>query len=217
MLVLHAEHGGGNNSTFACRVLTSTWTDTYGALAGAVSSLKGPLHGGANGKVMEMFEDVRQNVRDELDEDEIFEYMRRVLAKESGDRSGKIYGLGHAVYTESDPRAVIVKRYAREMAEHKGCAGDFDLMERIERQGLRALEQSERRVKQQCANVDMYSGLVYKMLGIPEELYTPLFATARMAGWCAHRLEELVTAGRIYRPAYRSVPQRVAYVPIQDR
>jgi citrate synthase len=216
MLILHAEHGGGNNSTFTCRVLSSTNTDTYAALASAVGSLKGPLHGGANVKVMEMFRDIREHIRDPRDSDEVYTYLRKILDKEAGDRSGKIYGLGHAVYTESDPRAVVLKQYVRNMSVSKGLTNDFILMETIEEQGLRALNERQTS-KVMCANVDMYSGLVYQMLGIPEELYTPLFAAARMAGWCAHRIEELVAGGRIIRPAYRAVNHKTPYVPIVER
>ena len=217
MLILHAEHGGGNNSTFACRVLSSTGTDTYGAIAGAVSSLKGPLHGGANAKVMEMFADVRQHVSDPTDEEEIYRYLCKIRDREAGDRSGKIYGLGHAVYTLSDPRAVLLKHYAHDMAKEKGYEEDFLLMEAIEAQGCRALYEKLGSRKSICANVDMYSGLVYRMLGIPEALYTPLFAIARIAGWCAHRMEEVISGNRIIRPAYRTIMTNTAYVPMSER
>lgn len=217
MLIIHAEHGGGNNSAFTCRVLSSTGTDTYGAIAGAVNSLKGPLHGGANAKVMEMYRNIRDNVRDECDEDEIYDYMQKIFDKKANDRTGKIYGLGHAVYTLSDPRTVILKKYARELFERKGRQAEFALMESIERQGLRVLNERLGDRKSVCANVDMYSGLIYQMLGIPEELYTPLFATARIAGWCAHRIEEVCTGGRIIRPAYRSVVHHQDYVPMEER
>lgn len=217
MLVIHAEHGGGNNSAFTCRVLSSTGTDTYGAIAASVNSLKGPLHGGANAKVMEMYHNVRANVHDECNENEIYLYMKKILDKQANDGSGKIYGLGHAVYTVSDPRTVLLKEYARELFERKGRIADFKLMENIERQGLRALSERLGERKQVCANVDMYSGLIYQMLGIPEELYTPLFAIARIAGWCAHRIEEIYTGGRIIRPAYRSVVQKQPYVTMENR
>jgi len=217
MLVLHAEHGGGNNSAFTCRVLSSTGTDTYGAIAGAVNSLKGPLHGGANAKVMEMYRNVRENVHDECNETEIYNYMKKILDKQANDGSGKIYGLGHAVYTISDPRTQILKEYARELFERKGRLADFKLMESIEQQGLRALQEKLGDRKNVCANVDMYSGLIYQMLGIPEELYTPLFAIARIAGWCAHRIEEVYTGGRIIRPAYRSMVHRQEYVSMENR
>ena len=217
MLVIHAEHGGGNNSAFTCRVLSSTGTDTYGAIAGSVNSLKGPLHGGANAKVMEMYRNVRENVHDECNENEIYAYMKRILDKDANDGSGKIYGLGHAVYTVSDPRTEILKEYARELFERKGRIADFKLMESIERNGLRALSERLGDRKTVCANVDMYSGLIYQMLGIPEELYTPLFAIARIAGWCAHRIEEVYTGGRIIRPAYRSVVHKQPYVTMENR
>ena len=217
MLVLHAEHGGGNNSAFTCRVLSSTGTDTYGAIAGAVNSLKGPLHGGANAKVMEMYRNVRENVHDPCNENEIYQYMRKILDRQANDGSGKIYGLGHAVYTISDPRTQILKEYARELFERKGRLADFKLMESIEQQGLRALQEKLGDRKNVCANVDMYSGLIYQMLGIPEELFTPLFAIARIAGWCAHRIEEVYTGGRIIRPAYRSMVHRQDYVTMENR
>ena len=217
MLVLHAEHGGGNNSAFTCRVLSSTGTDTYGAIAGSVNSLKGPLHGGANAKVMEMYRNVRENVHDECNENEIYNYMKKILDKQANDGSGKIYGLGHAVYTISDPRTQILKEYARELFERKGRIADFKLMESIEQQGLRALQEKLGDRKNVCANVDMYSGLIYQMLGIPEELFTPLFAIARIAGWCAHRIEEVYTGGRIIRPAYRVVYDKRGYVPMEER
>ena len=217
MLILHAEHGGGNNSAFTCRVLSSTGTDTYGAIAGSVNSLKGPLHGGANAKVMEMYRNIQENVSDPCNDMEIYAYMQKILDKQANDGSGKIYGLGHAVYTISDPRTEIIKKYARELFERKGRIAEFALMERIETQGLRALRERLGDRKSVCANVDMYSGLIYQMLGIPEELFTPLFAIARIAGWCAHRIEEVMTGGRIIRPAYRSIVQKQAYTPIEER
>lgn len=217
MLMLHAEHGGGNNSAFACRVLSSTGTDTYGAISAAVNSLKGPLHGGANQKVMQMLENVKENVPDWKDDDKLLSYLRKMRDGEVNDQSGKIYGLGHAVYTASDPRAVLLKDYARDMADNKGLLNDFQLMEAIERLGIEALREKLGKRKTVCANVDMYSGLVYKMLGIPEDLCTPLFAIARMAGWCAHRIEEVLTGGRIIRPAYRAVMEHIDYVPMEER
>jgi citrate synthase len=217
MLTMHAEHGGGNNSAFTCRVLSSTGTDTYGAISGAISSLKGPLHGGANKKVMEMFEDVRQNAKNPADDASVADYLRLMRDKKAGDGSGKIYGLGHAVYTINDPRAVLLKKYACDMAQRAGYAEDFALMERIERMGKEVLNERLEGRKTLCANVDMYSGLVYRMLGIPDELFTPLFAIARIAGWCAHRIEELLTGGRIMRPAYRAVSQKSKYTAIEDR
>jgi citrate synthase len=217
MLMLHAEHGGGNNSAFACRVLSSSGTDTYSAIAAAVGSLKGPLHGGANQKVMDMFADIKENVGDIKDDDEVRAYLGRVLAGEVGDHSGKIYGLGHAVYTISDPRAVLLKKYAGSMAQTKGRADDFALMETIERVGIPLLMEQKHLDLPICANVDMYSGLVYSMLGIPEDLCTPLFAIARIAGWCAHRLEEVITGNRIIRPAFRSAITKSQYIPMSER
>lgn len=215
-LVLHAEHGGGNNSTFVCRALSSSGTDTYSAIAGAVGSLKGPLHGGANAKVMEMFRYVKENVNPK-DDGSIRDYLAKLLNKEAGDHSGKIYGLGHAVYTISDPRAVLLKKYAKHMAEIKGYAEDFQLLEKIEEMGIPMIQAKTGSEIPMCANVDMYSGLVYTMLGIPEDVFTPLFASARIAGWCANRIEEVVTCHRIMRPAYRAVIKRAHYDPIEAR
>jgi citrate synthase len=223
MFILHAEHGGGNNSAFACRVLSSTGTDTYAALAGAVGSLKGPLHGGANVKVMEMFANIKEKVADLKDKDEIYAYLCKILDKKANDGSGKIYGLGHAVYTKSDPRALLLKQYVRKLVEEKLLSDnlelmeDFALMEIIEEQGIRALHERLHAQKIICANIDMYSGLIYRQLGIPQELYTPLFACARMAGWCAHRIEELVSGDRIIRPAYRAVTLKASYIPLEKR
>ena len=216
MLMVHAEHGGGNNSTFVCRALSSSGTDTYSAIAGAVGSLKGPLHGGANAKVMEMFRYVKENV-DPKDDGSIKDYLAKLLNKEAGDKSGKLYGLGHAVYTVSDPRAVLLKKYAQHMAEIKGYAEDFQLLQKIEELGIPMILEKTKSDTPMCANVDMYSGLVYTMLGIPEDVFTPLFASARIAGWCANRIEEVVTCHRIMRPAYRAVVKRVHYAPIEER
>lgn len=217
MLILHAEHGAGNNSTFTCRVLTSSGTDTYSAIAGAVNSLKGPLHGGANAKVMEMFRDIRDHVRDIKDDDEIAAYLEKMLDGTAGDGSKKIYGLGHAVYTESDPRAVVLKKYSEAVAESKGFGDQFSLMESIERIGLPMIMKRKNFKVPICANVDMYSGLVYNMLGIPEDLFTPLFAIARISGWCAHRMEEVLTCNKIIRPAYRAAFQEAPYLPWAER
>ena len=216
MMMLHAEHGGGNNSTFVCRALSSSGTDTYSAIAGAVGSLKGPLHGGANAKVMEMFRYIKENVNPK-DDGSIKDYLNKLLDGEAGDRSGKIYGLGHAVYTVSDPRAVIIKKYAQHMAEIKGYADDFELLQKVEQLGIPLIQERKNSTFPMCANVDMYSGLVYKMLDIPEDVFTPLFASARVAGWCANRIEEVVTCHRIMRPAYRAVVKRVPYTPIDGR
>ncbi|MGM9614654.1 MAG: citrate synthase [Oscillospiraceae bacterium] len=217
MLMLHAEHGAGNNSAFVCRAMSSSGTDTYSAIAGAVGSLKGPLHGGANAKVMEMFAWLNETIRNKEDDGEIRDVLVKLLAGEGGDGSGKIYGLGHAVYTLSDPRAVAIKKHARSMAETAGRLEEFQFMERVERIGLELLMEKKKDGFPMCANVDFYSGFVYSILRIPSELYTPLFATARIAGWCAHRMEEALTGGRIMRPAYRAVMNRAGYVPIDER
>jgi len=216
-LVLHAEHGGGNNSTFTNHVVTSSGTDTYSAVAASVSSLKGPRHGGANLKVVEMFDNLRANVADTENDDAVREYLMGVLNKENFDGSGLIYGLGHAVYTVSDPREVILKELAGKLAAEKGCEKDFELYERVERIGKECIAQKRRLFKPVCANVDFYSGLVYTMLGIPRELFTPVFAISRIAGWSAHRLEELVNKGKIIRPAYRFVGIHKEYRDIESR
>ena len=217
-LVLHAEHGGGNNSAFACRVLSSSGTDIYSSIAAAVGSLKGPRHGGANKKVMEMFGGLEADVKDWADDDAVRDYLARLLRKEAGDRSGLIYGIGHAIYTLSDPRAVVLKRFARRLAESKGMLDEFELFERVERLAPEVLLSVKGEEKVVCANVDFYSGLVYKMMGIPVELYTPLFAVARMVGWCAHRMEEVFQPGnRIIRPAYKAVSPPRTFVPLDQR
>ena len=216
MLMVHAEHGGGNNSTFVCRAMSSSGTDTYSAIAGAVGSLKGPLHGGANAMVMEMFHYIKENV-DPHDDGSIRDYLVKLLDKEAGDRSGKLYGLGHAVYTMSDPRAVLLKKYAQHMAEIKGYAEDFALLQKVEELGIPLVQERRGDNTPMCANVDMYSGLVYTMLGIPQDVFTPLFASARIAGWCANRMEELVTCHRIMRPAYRAVTTHGHYIPMAER
>ena len=216
MLMLHAEHGGGNNSTFVCRAMSSSGTDTYSAIAGAVGSLKGPLHGGANAKVMEMFQYIKENV-DPHDDGSIRDYLNKLLDGEAGDKSGKLYGLGHAVYTISDPRAVLLKKYAQHMAEIKGYADEFALLQKVEELGIPLVQERRHSDTPMCANVDMYSGLVYTMLGIPEDVFTPLFASARIAGWCANRIEEVVTCHRIMRPAYRAVTTHEAYIPMDQR
>ena len=216
MLILHAEHSS-NNSTFVCRAMSSSGTDTYSAIAGAVGSLKGPLHGGANAKVMQMFRDIRAHVGTAPTDDALGAYLDQILDGEAGDRSGKIYGLGHAVYTMSDPRAVVIKKYAAALARDKGRADDLELMERVEELGIRKIMTRKHQSIPMCANVDLYSGLIYSMLDIPEDMYTPLFATARIAGWCAHRLEELATGNRIMRPAYRAMLIKEPYIPVDAR
>ena len=217
MLMLHAEHGGGNNSTFTCRVLTSSGTDPYAAYSAAIGSLKGPRHGGANHKVLEMQRCVMENVQHWDDEGEVADFLTKILKKEAGDGSGLIYGMGHAVYTLSDPRAVILKKNAEKMALDSEFEPEYRLLETIERLTPELFKKVTGNDKKMCANVDMYSGFVYKMLGIPEDLYTPLFATSRMAGWCAHRFEEAMTGKRIIRPAYKSVSKEKNYVKLSDR
>ena len=217
MLMLHAEHGGGNNSTFSCRVLTSSGTDPYSAYAAAIGSLKGAKHGGANRKVSEMLGYIKNNVSDFEDESELSEYLRKLIKKEAGDRSGLIYGMGHGVYTLSDPRAVILKKFAGEMAEGTKFEKEFRLLSAIERLTPQAFADIKHSEKVICANIDLYSGFVYRMLGIPEELFTPLFAVSRMAGWCAHRSEEINSGKRIIRPAYKSVAPERAYVALANR
>lgn len=217
MLMIHAEHGGGNNSTFTCRVLSSSGTDPYAAYSAAIGSLKGPRHGGANHKVIEMHRTIMDNVSDWENEDEVAAFLTKILKKEAGDGSGLIYGMGHAVYTLSDPRAVLLKKNARSMAEGTAFEKEFKLLELIEKLTPRLMRDVKGSCKDMCANVDMYSGLVYKMLGIPEDLFTPLFAVSRMAGWCAHRFEESITGKRIIRPAYKSVLRNRPYQPIDER
>ena len=217
MLMLHAEHGGGNNSTFACRVLSSSGTDAYSAYAAAIGSLKGPRHGGANAKVMAMHEDIRANVGDWENEDELAAYLEKILRRQAFDGSGLIYGMGHAVYTLSDPRAVLCKRYARGLANAKGMGAEFELIERIEKLAPQVMVDVRGTTKPICANIDLYTGFIYKMLGIPEAMFTPLFAVARTAGWAAHRMEELICAHRIIRPAYRSVLESGEYIPLDKR
>ena len=217
-MVLHAEHGGGNNSAFACRVLSSSGTDLYSAVAAAVGSLKGPRHGGANKKVMEMFRHIESDVTDWKDDEAVKDYLGKILRKEAGDRSGLIYGMGHAIYTLSDPRAVLLKKFARELAATKGMLEEFQLFEAVERLTPSVLADVKGDKKVVCANIDLYSGFVYKMMGIPEELYTPLFAMARVVGWCAHRLEEVGgSANRIIRPAYKAVAPLHPFVPLDQR
>jgi citrate synthase len=216
-LVLQAEHGGGNNSSFTTHVVTSTGTDTYSAIAASLGALKGPRHGGANLKVVGMFDDLRENITDWEDEEQIADYLHRVLNKEAFDRSGLIYGMGHPVYTISDPRTVILRDYAKKLAEEKGYPKEFALHERVERLAPLVIAARRRLYKGVSANVDFYSGFVYRMLDIPAELYTPLFAISRVVGWSAHRLEELASGSRIIRPAYKSVSAPQPYVPLVDR
>ncbi len=216
MLVIHAEHGGGNNSSFATHVVSSSGTDTYSAIAAAVGSLKGPKHGGANAKVMGMIDEIKQNC-DWRDEGSLRDYLVKIINKEAYDKTGLIYGMGHAVYTLSDPRAQLLKAKAFEMAESTGSTDEFLMYERIERMTPELFSEIKGGGKQLCANVDLYSGFVYSMMNIPEELYTPLFAVSRVASWCAHRMEEIVAGGKIIRPAYKSVTVKREYIPIEER
>ena len=216
-LILHAEHGGGNNSTFTTHVVTSSGTDTYSSIAASIGSLKGPRHGGANLKVQNMFEDIKANVKDWSDEKEVENYLCKILNKEAFDHTGLIYGMGHAVYTLSDPREVILKRFARDLAQEKGMIKEFALYELVERLGGRLVMEQRRLFKNVCANVDFYSGFVYTMLGIPKELFTPIFAIARIPGWSAHRLEEILNASKIIRPAYKYVGHHAGFVPYEER
>ena len=216
-LVLHMEHGGGNNSTFTMHVVTSSGTDTYSAVAASLASLKGPKHGGANIKVMQMFKDLRENVKDLKDDDEIRFYLNRLLAREAFDRKGLIYGFGHAVYSISDPRAKLFRQYVEKLAVAKGEEETYDLYSRVEQLAPKVIAEKRHIYKGVSTNVDFYSGLVYDMLGLPVELYTPIFAIARIVGWSAHRLEELINMDKIIRPAYVSVSKRVDYVPMKER
>ena len=217
LLMLHAEHGGGNNSTFTCRVLTSSGTDAYSAYAAAIGSLKGPKHGGANIKVAQMMNDFRNNISNWEDDTEVSNYIRKTILKETNDGSGLIYGMGHAVYTLSDPRAVILKRKAFELAQGTEFEKEFMLIDAIERLTPQVFREIKGEGKTICANVDLYSGFVYKMLDIPQDLFTPLFAVARMAGWSAHRMEEMMTGGRIIRPAYKAVAGKREYTDLEKR
>ncbi len=216
-LVLHAEHGGGNNSTFTTHVVSSSGTDTYSAVAASLGSLKGPKHGGANIKVMQMFDDLKRCVPDWSDEDALRKYLTDILDKKAFDRSGLIYGMGHAVYSLSDPRAEILKKLVKSLCEEKGLMEEYKLYTTVERLAAELIAEKRRIYKGVSANVDFYSGLVYSLLGLPVELYTPIFAVARIAGWSAHRIEELINAGKIIRPAYISVKKREKYIPIDER
>lgn len=216
-LILHAEHGGGNNSTFTTHVVTSSGTDTYSSTAASLGSLKGFRHGGANLKVQRMFADIKEHVSDWTSEAEVEAYLKKILNKEAFDRSGLIYGMGHAVYTLSDPREIILKKFARQLAEEKDMMKEFELYDLVERLAGQLVMQQRNTFKNVCANVDFYSGFVYSMLGIPEELFTPLFAIARMPGWSAHRLEEILNTSKIIRPAYKYVGRHVPYVPMEER
>ena len=216
-LILHAEHGGGNNSTFTTHVVTSSGTDTYSAIAAALGSLKGPKHGGANIKVKHMFNDIKAQVEDWNDDEEIKAFLLKLLNKEAFDRSGLIYGIGHAVYSLSDPRAEVFKGFVEKLAKEKGLENEYKLYANIERLAPEVIAEKRKIYKGVSANVDFYSGFVYDMLGIPEELFTPIFADARIAGWSAHRLEEIINAGKIIRPAYMNVQPRRRYVELKER
>ncbi len=216
-LLLHADHGGGNNSTFATRVLTSSGTDTYSAIAAGIGSLKGPKHGGANLKVAEMLSYIKDGVADPENEGQIADFLTRLVRREAGDGSGLIYGMGHAVYTLSDPRAVLLRREAERFSHDTEFEEDFKILSAVERLTPEIFAREKKNNKKVCANVDLYSGLVYKMLRIPEDLYTPLFTVARVAGWCAHRIEENMTGGRIMRPAYKSMALPQDYIPLYQR
>ena len=216
-LVLHAEHGGGNNSTFTVHVVSSSGTDTYSAIAAALGSLKGPKHGGANIKVVMMFDDMKKNVKDWTDEGEVRNYLKKLLHKEAFDRAGLIYGMGHAIYSQSDPRAKVFKGFVEKLSSEKGRHDEFALYSLVERLAPEVIAEERRIYKGVCANVDFYSGFVYRMLGIPDELFTPIFAVSRIAGWSAHRIEEIINSNKIIRPAYKAVSPMIDYVDIEDR
>ena len=216
-LVLHAEHGGGNNSTFTTHVVSSSGTDTYSAIAASLGSLKGPRHGGANIKVKHMFDNMKETIDDWNDDDEIKSYLTGILDKRLYDKSGLIYGIGHAVYAISDPRARLLKEFTKKLAVEKDRTDELQLYENVERLAPEVISKSHNRKKVVSANVDFYSGFVYSMLGLPDELYTPLFAASRMAGWSAHRIEEIINAGKIIRPAYKNVAKKTKYIPLSER
>ncbi len=216
-LVLHADHGGGNNSTFTTHVVSSSGTDTYSTIAASLGSLKGPKHGGANLKVMQMFDDMMVQIKDWNDEEEIRQYLSDLLNKKAFDKAGLIYGMGHAVYSISDPRARVLKRYVEKLSAEKGLDKEFKLYSIVERLAPEVIAQERKIYKGVSANIDFYSGFVYRMLGLPLELYTPIFAIARISGWSAHRIEELINVGKIIRPAYKSVAKHIDYVPLNER
>ena len=216
-LILHMEHGGGNNSTFTTHVVSSSGTDTYSAIAAALGSLKGPKHGGANIKVIRMFQDMKKEVHDWEDEDEVRNYLRRLLHKEAFDRRGLIYGMGHAIYSVSDPRAEVLKSFVESLAKEKGRMKDYNLYSMVEKMAPEVIAEERRIYKGVSANVDFYSGFVYSMLDLPLELYTPMFAVARIVGWSAHRMEELINIDKIIRPAYKNVLEAAEYVPLDQR
>ncbi len=216
-LILHAEHGGGNNSSLSVHVLSSADTDTYSSIAAAVGSLKGRRHGGANSQVMRMMDELKATVKDWSNENEIANYLRRIVRKEVGDKSGLIYGQGHAVYTVSDPRAILLRNKAQELAKEKNCMEEYNLYRIIENLAPSIFAEEKQSDKQICTNVDFYSGFVYSMLNIPRDLFTPIFAVSRIAGWSAHRIEEITCGGRIYRPAFKNVLAEKKYTPLEER
>ena len=216
-LILHMEHGGGNNSTFTTHVVSSSGTDTYSAIAAALGSLKGPKHGGANIKVVSMFKDMKKHIKDWTDEDEVRDYLKKLLHKEAFDRRGLIYGMGHAIYSVSDPRAEVLKGFVEKLAKEKGRMKDYNLYAMVERLAPEVIAEERKMYKGVSANVDFYSGFVYSMLDLPLELYTPMFAVARIVGWSAHRMEELINTDKIIRPAYKTVLPEASYVPLHDR
>lgn len=216
-LVLHAEHGGGNNSSLTVHVVSSADTDTYSAMAAAVGSLKGRRHGGANIRVVEMMDDIKTNVKDWSNENEVSAYIRKIAEKQAFDHTGLVYGMGHAVYTISDPREILLKEKAKELAKEKNCLEEFYLYDIIERVAPGIIQDVHKSDKKVCANVDFYSGFVYTMLNIPRELFTPIFAISRISGWSAHRIEEVVSGGRIYRPAYKNISEERDFIPLNER
>ena len=216
-MVVHADHGGGNNSAFTTRVLSSTGTDTYSAIASAILSLKGPKHGGANLMVMKQLDEILANVKDVHSDEEMKDYLTKIINKEAGDHSGLIYGIGHAVYTKSDPRAQILKKHSKDLAYEKGMQREYDCLCQIEKLAPVVFKKLKGSTKNVCANVDLFSGLVYRILGISEELFTPIFAISRVAGWCAHRMEEVEFANRIIRPAYKYVGDEKQYISLEKR
>ena len=216
-MIVHADHGGGNNSAFTTRVLSSTGTDTYSAIASAILSLKGPKHGGANLMVMKQLDEILANVKDVHSDEEMKNYLAKIINKEAGDHSGLIYGIGHAVYTKSDPRAQILKKHSKDLAYEKGMQREYDCLCQIEKIAPVVFKELKGSTKNVCANVDLFSGLVYRILGISEELFTPIFAISRVAGWCAHRMEEVEFANRIIRPAYKYVGDEKQYISLDKR
>jgi citrate synthase len=216
-LILHAEHGGGNNSTFTTHVVSSSGTDTYSAIAAALGSLKGPKHGGANLKVSAMFQDIKQNIKDWKDDEEVTAYIDKIVKKEAFDKTGLVYGIGHAIYSYSDPRAQVFKGYVEKLSAEKGLSEEFALYSKVEEIAPKLISKQRKMYKGVSANVDFYSGFCYDMLGLPHELFTPLFAIARVTGWSAHRIEEILNAGKIIRPAYMAVQDHRDYVPMEKR